>query len=240
MTMIDYPSPNFDDRAGTPVTMLVLHYTGMKGGQAAIDWLCNPVSKVSSHYAVEEDGRIFRLVAEEMRAWHAGVSSWRGETGLNGGSIGIEIVNPGHEWGYRKFPKVQMQAVTALCQDIVARHKIRPEYVIGHSDIAPARKVDPGELFDWQMLANAGVGLPIPHLKNIHGVTLKFGDAGEDVRALQDGLARFGYNPPLDGVYGRETEVIVSAFQRHFRAKKVDGLADAETRAVLNVVLAQI
>jgi N-acetylmuramoyl-L-alanine amidase len=239
MTVIDYPSPNFDERERA-ISLLVLHYTGMPNGQQAIDWLCNPASRVSSHYAVEEDGRIFRLVAEEKRAWHAGVSFWRGETGLNNSSIGIEIVNPGHEWGYRKFPKVQMEAVISLCQDIVARHHIRPENVIGHSDIAPSRKIDPGELFDWHKLSKAGVGLPIPHLKHIHGATLKSGDTGEDVRSLQDGLARLGYNPPLTAQYDRETEIIVTAFQRHFRPRNVDGIADAETRTALNVVLAQV
>ncbi len=239
MMMINNPSPNFDDRDAA-ISMLVMHYTGMPDGQAAIDWLCNPASKVSSHYVVEEDGRIFQLVPEEMRAWHAGVSYWRGTTGLNNCSVGIEIVNPGHEWGYRKFPKAQMISVIALCQAIVARHKIRAENVVGHSDIAPARKIDPGEYFDWHTLADAGVGLSIPQLKNIHGASLKFADTGEDVRTLQDNLALLGYQPPLSGAYDRETEIIVTAFQRHFRAKKVDGIADAETRAVLNVVLAQI
>lgn len=240
MMIQDYPSPNFDERNGVAINMLVLHYTGMPNGQAAIDWLCNPVAKVSSHYVVEEDGRIFRLVAEDKRAWHAGASFWRGQTGLNSNSIGIEIVNPGHEWGYRAFPAVQMAAVIALSQDIVARYAIRPEHVVGHSDIAPSRKIDPGELFDWHRLADAGVGLSIPHIRHVHGATLKLGDSGEDVRSLQDGLTALGYQPPLTGAFGLETEVIVKAFQRHFRPKKVDGIADAETRAVLNVVLAQI
>jgi N-acetylmuramoyl-L-alanine amidase len=239
MTIIDYPSPNFDARERA-ISHLVLHYTGMQSGQQAIDWLCNPASRVSAHYVIEEDGRIFRLVAEEKRAWHAGVSYWRGETGLNNSSIGIEIVNPGHEWGYHKFPKGQMAAVISLCQDIVARHRIRAENVIGHSDIAPSRKIDPGELFDWHKLSKAGVGLPIPKLKNIQGATLIPGDTGEDVRSLQEALARLGYNTPLSAVYDRETEIIVTAFQRHFRQGKVDGIADAETRASLNVVLAQI
>ncbi len=240
MTLIDHLSPNFDERNGVAIDMLVLHYTGMPDGQAAIDWLCNPVSKVSAHYVIEEDGRIFQLVAEDKRAWHAGISYWRGQSALNSNSIGIEIVNPGHEWGYRKFPKEQMKSVIGLAQAIVARHTIRPENVIGHSDIAPARKIDPGELFDWHRLAEAGVGLSIPHIRHVHGASLAPADTGEDVRSLQDAFTALGYKPPLSGTYDRETEQIVTAFQRHFRPKKVDGIADAETRAVLNVVIAQI
>jgi N-acetylmuramoyl-L-alanine amidase len=236
MIIIENPSPNFDER-DTAVSMLVLHYTGMKSGQAAIDWLCNPASKVSSHYVVEEDGRIFRLVAEDKRAWHAGVSSWRGTTGLNNCSIGIEIVNPGHEWGYRKFPDVQMKSVVELSTDIVARRGIARENVIGHSDIAPLRKLDPGELFDWQSLANTGVGLSIPKLKHITGPTLKLGDTGEDVRGLQEQLMQLGYNPALSAEMDAGTTAIILAFQRHFRPKRVDGVADAETRAVLAKLL---
>jgi N-acetylmuramoyl-L-alanine amidase len=239
MIIIENPSPNFDDRE-TAVSMLVLHYTGMKNGRAAIDWLCNPVSKVSSHYAVDDDGQIYRLVAEGKRAWHAGVSSWRGTSGLNNCTIGIEIVNPGHEWGYRKFPAVQMASVIALSADIMARHAIARVNVVGHSDIAPLRKLDPGELFDWQALADVGVGLAIPKVKNARGPTLKLGDTGEDVRRLQEQLIQVGYNPPLSGEMDATTTAILLAFQRHFRPGRVDGIADAETQAVLGMVLAAV
>jgi len=158
MLITDLPSPNQDDRP-LPVDMLILHYTGMQSAQAAIDRLRDPAAKVSSHYVVDEDGAIYRLVAEEQRAYHAGISYWRGRTALNDCSIGIEIVNPGHEWGYRPFPDAQMQAVRSLCLEILARHAIPARNVVGHSDVAPNRKQDPGELFPWRWLAGQGVGL---------------------------------------------------------------------------------
>jgi N-acetylmuramoyl-L-alanine amidase len=236
MKIIDVPSPNFDER-DSAISMLVLHYTGMKNGQSAIDWLCNPASRVSAHYVVEEDGHIVRLVAEEKRAWHAGVSSWRGVMAINSCSIGIEIVNPGHEWGYRAFPAQQMKAVIALSADIVARHLITQVNVVGHSDIAPLRKLDPGELFDWSALAKTGVGLIVPKIKHPRGPDLKLGDTGQDVRALQELLLRLGYNPPLSAEMDATTVAIILAFQRHFRPRLVDGIADAETRAVLEAVV---
>ena len=153
------PSPNFDRRGGVPVSILVLHYTGMQSGAEALARLCDSASKVSAHYVVEEDGGVYALVAEEHRAWHAGVSSWHGETRVNAASIGIEIVNPGHEFGYRPFPRVQVEAVIALCRDILSRHEIPARNVVGHSDVAPMRKEDPGELFPWAWLAAQGVGL---------------------------------------------------------------------------------
>ncbi len=159
MSIIHYPSPNFDSREGQKIDMLVLHYTGMKTGSGAIEKLCDASAKVSAHYVVEEDGRVLQLVEESERAWHAGVSFWRGNTNINQRSIGIEIVNPGHEYGYRPFTLAQMEAVIALCEDIVKRHKIPARNVVGHSDIAPARKQDPGELFDWEWLASVAVGL---------------------------------------------------------------------------------
>ncbi len=159
MNIIDCPSPNFDSREGHVVDMLVLHYTGMKTGDEAKSRLCDPAAKVSAHYMVEEDGTVFRLIDEQCRAWHAGLSSWRGHTNINQRSIGIEIVNPGHEFGYRPFPKAQMEAVAALCRDILSRHPIPKRNVVAHSDIAPLRKEDPGELFDWEFLAKRDVGL---------------------------------------------------------------------------------
>jgi N-acetylmuramoyl-L-alanine amidase len=216
----DLPSPNHDERpAGTPVDMLILHYTGMQSGEAAIARLRDPVARVSSHYVVEEDGAVFRLVPEERRAWHAGVSFWRGHTLLNGRSIGIEIVNPGHEWGYRAFPALQMAAVCELCLGILSRHPIPARNVVAHSDVAPDRKEDPGELFDWRGLAANGVG---------------FWPA-EDGAAEGDPLA-------LLGVIGYRTDlklpVLLRAFQRHWRPERVDGIADAGTLARLNAVAA--
>jgi N-acetylmuramoyl-L-alanine amidase len=222
------PSPNHDARAdvvaGTPrIDMLVLHYTGMQSGAAALDRLCDPEARVSSHYVVEEDGTIWRLVPEERRAWHAGVSYWLGETGLNTASIGIEIVNPGHEWGYCPFPEAQMAAVEALCRDIVARHRIRPHRVVGHSDIAPTRKTDPGELFDWPRLARAGIGLWPPSSPALARQRGRGVGVIERAAALSD-LARIGY----EVVPGNETPPL-TAFQRRFRPERWDGRLDAET-----------
>src|SRR5579862_6101938 len=231
------PSPNHDSRgdlaeslgAGTPrIDMLVLHYTGMQSAEAALDRLCDPDAKVSAHYVVEEDGTVWRLVAEERRAWHAGVSFWLGETSLNTVSIGIEIVNPGHEWGYRPFPETQMQAVEVLCRDILARRRIPAHRIVGHSDIAPTRKSDPGELFDWPRLARAGIGLwpePDPGLRRRRGRGVGI---VERARALSD-LARIGY----EVVPGAETAPL-AAFQRRFRAERWDGRLDGETASRLS------
>ena len=212
--------------------MLILHYTGMQSGQAAIDRLCDPEARVSAHYVVEEDGRIFRLVPEERRAWHAGKSFWKGETDCNGASIGIEIVNPGHEWGYRAFPEAQVEAVIALVGDVRTRWEIPNWRIVGHADVAPARKEDPGELFPWKRLAEAGHGLwfepePAP------GPALTLGDTGVGVFALQAGLHRLGYEPLPSGTYDEETATVVRAFQRHWRQERVDGVADGDTRARL-------
>jgi N-acetylmuramoyl-L-alanine amidase len=208
----------------------VLHYTGMQSAQAAIDQLRNPAAQVSSHYVVDEDGAILRLVDEKRRAWHAGVSSWRGHTALNARSIGIEIVNPGHEWGYREFPEPQMRAVEALCRDIIARRRIPSYRIVGHSDIAPDRKADPGELFDWRRLARAGVGLwppPSPDVTRRRGRGV---GVIHRTAALSD-LARIGY------CVSRGTEPIaLAAFQRRFRPERWDGLLDAETSLRLHDV----
>ncbi|TRW15298.1 N-acetylmuramoyl-L-alanine amidase [Glacieibacterium frigidum] len=197
--------------------MIVLHYTGMQSGDAAIAWLANPESKVSAHYVVAEDGQVVRMVDEANRAWHAGRSFWRGITDVNSASVGIEIVNPGHEFGYRPFPAPQMDAVEALVAGIASRHRVAPGMVVGHSDIAPVRKQDPGELFDWPRLARAGLALTIP-------------DAGFDPRWSDTGviaaLGRFGYDVS-------EPKAAVVAFQRRFRPANVDGTIDAETRGLL-------
>lgn len=220
MNPVWLPSPNFDSREGCDVSVLVLHYTGMKTGQGAIDKLRNPESKVSAHYVVDEDGAVYHLVKEEMRAWHAGVSSWCGEKRVNHHSIGIEIVNPGHEYGYRPFPDVQMKSVIALSKDILSRHKIPARNVVGHSDVAPIRKEDPGELFDWAWLAREGIGLwP-------NGT----GAAGRPDAALA--LSEYGYDTT-------DLPKAIIAFQRHFRPKTLDGQWDSECQAIIGQLLAK-
>jgi N-acetylmuramoyl-L-alanine amidase len=219
--MIETPSPNFDDRA-LPVTMLVLHYTGMPDAASAIQWMANPQSKVSAHYVVMEDGQIVHMVDEAKRAWHAGRSHWRGIDDVNSTSIGIEIVNPGHEWGYRPFPDAQIDALIPLVHDIVERHHISRGNVVGHSDVAPARKQDPGELFPWARLARLRLALPRPtqHLLDPH-----WSDGG-----FMLALERFGYDIA-------EPEAAVRAFQRRFRPELIDGIIDGECRALLLALL---
>lgn len=240
LPVFDRPSPNINSREGLPVSILVLHYTAM-AAQASIDWLANPVSKVSCHYVVDEAGRITRMVDEADRAWHAGQGNWRGLTNINGHSVGIEIVNPGHELGYVPFPEPQMQAVVALSRDIIQRHAIARRDVIGHSDMAPLRKTDPGELFDWERLAKAGIGVmpPRPRYRS-KGVTLTLGDDSPDVATLQADLTRYGYGLEQTGRYDFETQAVVTAFQRHFRRSRVDGLADPQTRAILAALLRKL
>lgn len=217
--IVERPSPNHDERPDDGrVDILILHYTGMKTGPMAIDRLCDPDARVSAHYLVEEDGRICRLVDENRRAWHAGVSYWAGATDINARSVGIEIVNPGHEFGYRAFPDIQMDAVAALARDIVARHGIPAERVLGHSDVSPDRKQDPGELFDWPRLAAKGIGVWPGKARAA---------TAPDPQAARSLLTAIGYNPDLP------LSVVVSAFQRHFRPARVDGRIDAETMALL-------
>jgi N-acetylmuramoyl-L-alanine amidase len=223
-------SPNFGQRHDIPAPdMIVLHYTGMESGDAAEAWLCNPASEVSSHYLVHEDGRIVQMVRERDRAWHAGKSSWHGRTDINSCSVGIEIVNPGHAFGYKAFPKEQIAAVIELCQGIAIRHAIRPERVLAHSDIAPGRKVDPGEKFPWKVLAGAGVGLFVQPARNTPGVVLDLGSAGPAVEELQSLLFHYGYGIDITGAFDEQTRTVVAAFQRHFRPRRVDGIADRST-----------
>ena len=236
LDFIEAPSPNFDPRTSPP-DILVLHYTGMKTGEEAIARLRDPEAKVSSHYVVEEDGRIFRLVPEERRAWHAGKSCWQGETDINSQSIGIEIANAGHPGGLPDFPDAQVEAVTALCRDIVSRHGISPEMVLGHSDIAPVRKVDPGEKFPWDRLASAGVGHYVEPAPIAGGRFFQRGDGGPPVEAVQAMLALYGYHVPVNGEFCDKTEGVVAAFQRHFRRERVDGVADASTIDTLHRLL---
>jgi len=225
MRIADIPSPNFDDRShGGPIDMLIVHYTGMPTAADALARLCQPEAKVSAHYLIDEDGRIARLVAEERRAWHAGVSSWAGATDINSRSIGIEMANPGHAFGYRPFPAAQMQALAALAADILARHPIPPAHVLGHADVAPARKCDPGELFDWSYLAARGIGL--------------WPEAG--LVAVPPALAE---GPGLLAAYGydlADPEAAIRAFQRHFRPERIDGVLDPEAlRRLAALILAK-
>jgi N-acetylmuramoyl-L-alanine amidase len=235
VTPIEAPSPNFDARVRPP-DLLVLHYTGMRSGEAALARLCDPQAKVSAHYLVEEDGRIFSLVPEARRAWHAGVASWKGERDVNGASIGIEIVNPGHEFGYRAFPEPQVAALIDLAGDIRSRWSIPDPRIVGHSDVAPSRKMDPGELFPWKRLAEAGHGL-WAEPPAVPGAPLKAGDEGAGVFALQAGLTRLGYDLPPSGRFDDDTRQVVTAFQRHWRPAAVDGVADGATRARLMALL---
>jgi N-acetylmuramoyl-L-alanine amidase len=223
MDIHDRPSPNFDPRPGEGrIDMLILHYTGMRSAAEALDRLCDPAAKVSAHYLIEEDGTVWRLVAEQHRAWHAGVSSWRGRSDINAVSIGIELVNPGHEFGYRAFPEPQMAALEELVHGILARHPIPPRHILGHSDVAPLRKQDPGELFDWPRLARAGIGFWPDFVKPA-------ATTPSDIGEVQTSLTKIGYGCPRSGVLDAETAATITAFQRHFRPECCDGAADAET-----------
>lgn len=239
--MIEAPSPNHDARAdGTPIDMLVLHYTGMETGHAALARMCDPAARVSAHYMIEEDGRVFRLVPEERRAWHAGVSFWRGQRDINARSIGIELVNPGHEFGYRDFPKAQMNALARLAHTILARHPIPARNVVGHSDVAPARKTDPGERFAWRALARAGIGL-WPGAASRRKAARPPGGRDkikENIAAAQARLERYGYDQIVTGVLDEQTVQVLTAFQRHFRPARVDGLLDGETMRLIEAVVA--
>jgi N-acetylmuramoyl-L-alanine amidase len=234
-------SPNHDARPpGCDVDILLLHYTGMQTAEAALERLCDPVAKVSCHWVVDEDGTITRLVDESRRAWHAGVSSWAGDTDINARSIGIEIVNPGHEFGYRDFPDAQIEGVITLCADILARFSIPPRRVLGHSDVAPARKEDPGELFPWGRLHAAGIGHWVEPAPIVESEALKRGDSGDRVTALQHELAAYGYRLAASGTFDADTAAVVTAFQRHFRPARVDGIADRSTLDALAGLLSAV
>jgi N-acetylmuramoyl-L-alanine amidase len=228
----DLPSPNQDDRPpGGPIDMLILHYTGMRSAREAVDRLRDPAARVSAHYVVDEDGGVLRLVAEERRAWHAGASYWRGHTELNGRSLGIEIVNPGHEWGYRDFPVLQLAVVCDLCLAILSRHAIPAWNIVAHSDVAADRKEDPGEKFDWQGLAENGVGLWPQDVADA-GTTGAVRDAASlrDVRAA---LSEIGYRVTAEGTLDPALAAVLRAFQRHWRPEAITGQADAGTLARL-------
>lgn len=231
-TMRERLSPNHDARpAGQAVDILLLHYTGMRSAAAALDRLVDPTARVSAHYLIEEDGETWRLVPEDRRAWHAGVSHWAGATDINARAIGIELANPGHEFGYRPFPEAQMAALEPLATAILGRHPIPRHRVLGHADVAPMRKEDPGELFDWPRLARAGLAIwpsgPIePRVWSI--------------AEAQAALAGFGYGVPRSGHLDLETRKVVTAFQRHFRPWQLSGEPDAECCGILAALLAEI
>ena len=224
MKITERPSPNFNERpAGVLIDILVLHYTGMPTAEGALERLCDPAAKVSAHYTIDEDGTVYRHVAEEKRAWHAGVSFWAGVRDINDRSIGIELVNPGHEFGYRPFPAAQIDALIPLCRGILARHAIPPRHVLGHADVAPARKEDPGELFPWQALGAAGIGLwptPAP-------------DADPAWPAVARDLGFVGYDIGSGDPADPALRLALVAFQRHWRQRLWDGAPDRESAAQL-------
>ena len=231
-------SPNRGERRGyARPSCLVLHYTGMPTGEAALDLLTDPASEVSAHYFVWEDGQIDQLVPESERAWHAGTSYWKGESDVNSASIGIEIVNPGHDGGSPPYPDRQIAATIALARDVCSRWAIPPERVLAHSDVAASRKRDPGEVFPWETLWRAGVGHWVPRAPLAGAPLFRHEEEGPPVRALQAMLALYGYGLDLTGVYDRRTRAVVTAFQRHFRPSQVDGEADASTVATLKALI---
>ncbi len=252
-----HPSPNFNDRKH-PLDMLVFHYTGMETGQAALERMCDPEAEVSAHYMIWEDGRVVQLVGEDKRAWHAGVSSWKGETDLNSRSIGIEIVNGGHDWplpGDRlpPYPEAQIDALIKLSHGILERWDIPQQRIVGHSDIAPARKQDPGEHFPWAKLSRYGIGLwPASLLDGAAGSTgtdrastkgpqligrgLGPGDDKKAVSRLQTMLSGIGYTLDATGIYDKDTETVVRAFQRRWLQDQITGLADLRTLRMIGLI----
>jgi N-acetylmuramoyl-L-alanine amidase len=229
--VISHPSPNCGPRHGAGVDMLILHYTGMWEAEDALVRLCDPDAKVSAHYLIHEDGTIHALVAEDMRAWHAGVSFWAGETDINSRSIGIELVNKGHDLGYHDFPEAQMAALCALARDIVARHRIPGARVLGHSDVAPTRKCDPGEKFDWARLAAAGVGLYPP--EGLPKATEK-----PDRRQFLEKLGRYGY--ATDNGEEAAASAAIEAFRRHYHAHALGNPLGVGDGARLDWLLAHL
>ena len=241
------PSPNHGERrakggdaAAVRPDLLILHYTGMESAEAAVARLRDPRAEVSAHYVVFEDGRVAQMVPEARRAWHAGAACWKGERDVNSRSLGIEIVHPGHVGGLPPYPETQVAAVIALARDICARWRIPAERVLGHSDVAPERKEDPGEVFPWVRLAAAGVGHHVPPVPVRDGRFFARGDSGQPVEALQAMLGLYGYDQPVTGVFDARTQAVVAAFQRHFRPDRVDGVADASTITTLRDLIAAL
>ena len=234
-------SPNFNNRPDQgDIDMLVLHYTGMKTAEAALERMCDPKFEVSAHYMIDEDGAVYQLVAEEYRAWHAGRSYWRGKEALNDNSIGIEIVNPGHEHGYRDFPDIQMNSVLELSKQIINRHNIPAYNVVAHSDIAPDRKEDPGELFDWKLLYDNGIGLWSDFSTGNNKILLKSGDIGKDVLLMKEMLAKLGYKIDINNILCKNTEIVIKAFKRHYCPEYCNNNWDVVADNVLKDLLEQI
>jgi N-acetylmuramoyl-L-alanine amidase len=235
------PSPNHGERAdGRKPDIILLHYTGMSTPDSALDWLCREESQVSSHYFVHENGEVVQMVPETRRAWHAGKSSWHGQDDVNSASIGIEIANAGHPGGLPDFPDAQVKAVVQLCLDCGERWGIAPQRVLAHSDVAPIRKVDPGEKFPWAALHGAGVGHWVEPSPIAGGRFFQRGDGGQPVEALQTMLSLYGYATEIDGIYSEKTAGDVEAFQRHFRPARVDGIADFSTIDTLHRLLSAL
>jgi len=235
MQITQAPSPNFDDRT-LPISLLILHYTGMESGVAALERMRDAEAKVSAHYMVEEDGQIIQLVAEDKRAWHAGVSEWQGESNINSASIGIEIVNGGHDFlsdnsNLSPYPDVQINAVIALSKAIIKRHGQLT--ILGHSDIAPARKIDPGEHFPWAGLAAAGLGYWPNVQADDRRVLFELGSRDRGVAIVQRGLAHIGYSARVSGVFDAETKLIIEALQRRYRPDQIDGIVDIQTMDIV-------
>ena len=243
MTITDLPhetiqAVNFGERVGVPgPDLLLMHYTGVPSAEIAIELLTTGKREVSCHYLVRQDGGIVNMVDEDMRAWHAGKAVWEGCSDINSRSIGIEICNPGHGDNYTDFPAMQIDAVTRLAADIVERHTIDPHHVLGHSDVSPGRKIDPGEKFPWQALANRGVGLWVEPAPVVKGPVLEPGASGDEVATLQRDLASYGYGIDVTGVYDAHTEAVVKSFQMHFRPARCDGAADVSTCVTLSALL---
>jgi N-acetylmuramoyl-L-alanine amidase len=232
------PSPNHGERANNrEPDMIVLHYTGMENADAAVQRLAAVESSVSAHYFVHADGRIIQMVPESRRAWHAGHSFWAGETDLNSCSIGIEIHNPGHDFGYPDFPRRQIAGVISLCRAIMLRRQIPADRVLAHSDVAPERKQDPGEKFPWRLLAESGIGHWVEPAPILDSPNFEMGDRGEAIGKLQMALARYGYGLPTDGYFDEKTRCVVAAFQRHFRPARIDGVLDSSTLITLRALL---
>jgi len=248
--IIETPSPNHDSRDSRPdiqgggavVDMLIFHYTGMQNAEAALARLCDPQAKVSAHYLVDEEGRVHGLVPEDRRAWHAGVAHWAGQDDINSCSIGIELVNPGHEFGYHSYSVVQSEAALGLARGILSRHGIPRHRVLAHSDVAPARKLDPGEFFPWPRFAWQGVGLwPSLDFKvSGRSAALRPGMAGPEVSAMRRDLQAFGYGLAKGELYDEVTQIVVTAFQRHWRPARIDGVYDHETRVILSHFLGRL
>ncbi|MEL6227873.1 MAG: N-acetylmuramoyl-L-alanine amidase [Pseudomonadota bacterium] len=237
-----HPSPNIEPRAADrEPDLLLLHYTGFLDAEKAIDWLARPEARVSCHYVIDEAGAVTQMVPERLRAWHAGESCWHGERDINSCSVGIEIHNPGHTRGYPAFPDIQMQAVAALSRDIITRHAVPAERVLAHSDIAPHRKMDPGERFDWAWLAAQGIGHWVPPAP-INGRPASNETEPDEalIQQLQRRLTEYGYHCPETGTYDARTAFVITAFQRHFRPERVDGLADASCIETLDALLAAL